>query len=331
MPPKAPAREDPAFLLAASLAARLGESADWQGRISALRELAALFANGLDDGALSALRDAKAAQRLGEQLADLRSEVTREATAAVIALTDAACDLPGFAPLVVEVLCTPLLKLCAVPHKVMSDQGHAAAGHTFGAAASHRLLARLAEAQLDRRAPHVLRARCAEYLRSALASWPEDVLARDPDTLEAALLAGVSDASPDVRTAAAREAACAFAPAPRAFGPNCTAVDPRSFRPVLCAPPTGPPRHKGVIRPLQGAVPDAGGAAARANGRGGCVSCAQCVARPPVCSAPLRVPFPSHSTAFALATSSSSKLFHLTRCSSHSHAPLFLSSVQARS
>jgi hypothetical protein len=100
-----------------------------------------------------------------------------------------------------------LLKLVAVPHKVMADHGHLAASASFAAAASHRVASRLAESQSDRRAPVNLRVRCAEYLGRALAVWSEDVLAREPETFEAAIAAGVTDASPDVR--ALRRPACA--------------------------------------------------------------------------------------------------------------------------
>ena len=177
-----------------------GDQKNWQGRIAALRELQhTLQSDGCDEAYLSCLRDSKCAARVADQLLDLRSEVTKEACATVVALTHAASSLPAFPALVVEVLSGPLLKLVSVPHKVMSDQGHGAASTIFSAAQSHRVLARLSEAQTDRRAPVALRARCAEYLRSALQSWPEDILSRDVDSMEAAILAGVSDASPDVR------------------------------------------------------------------------------------------------------------------------------------
>ena len=166
----------------------------------ALRELSARFrGHALDEPALCALRDSKCFARLGDQLLDLRSEVTREASSAVAALAEEACALPSFAALACDVLAPPLLRLVAVPHKVMSDQGHAAAAALFAAAPSHRLLCRLAEAQADRRSNPLLRARCAEYLHAALEAWPPETLARDPESVEAALLSGVGDAAPDVR------------------------------------------------------------------------------------------------------------------------------------
>jgi hypothetical protein len=202
----------------------------------------------------------------------LRSEVTREASATVVALSEEAGTLPGFAALVLEaralhpraaahtraprratratqcrdatpaapqlratrhathpcvrsthsthrsrasrtpsltphqVLMPSLLKLVAVPHKVMADHGHLAASASFAAAASHRVAKSLAESQSERRAPVNLRVRCAEYLGRALAVWSEDVLAREPETFEAAIAAGVTDASPDVRAPRLRAA-----------------------------------------------------------------------------------------------------------------------------
>ena len=168
--------------------------------MNALREVNTLITTyGVDDAVLGSLRDSKVAARVADQLLDLRSEITKEASAAVMSLTEQASHLAAFPALVVEVLSGPLLKLVAVPHKVMSDQGHAAASCVFAVAQSHRVLARLSETQTDRRAPVNLRARCAEYLRTALATWSEEVLSREPDTLEVAILAGVGDASPDVR------------------------------------------------------------------------------------------------------------------------------------
>ena len=112
-----------------------------------------------------------------------------------------------------QTLLAPILKLVAVPHKVMSEHGNVAAGAAFSAAQSHRVAARLAEQQQDRRAPVVLRARCAEYLARALAEWNEDVLAREPEIFEAAIAAGVGDASADVRAPALRAVFCALAAA----------------------------------------------------------------------------------------------------------------------
>jgi hypothetical protein len=112
-----------------------------------------------------------------------------------------------------QTLMAPLLKLVAVPHKVMSDHGNSAAIAALGAAQSHRVAARLAEAQVDRRAPVTLRMRAAEYLLRALTVWSEDVLAREPETFEAAIAAGVTDASPDVRAPAAlRRLRCGVPP-----------------------------------------------------------------------------------------------------------------------
>ena len=93
----------------------------------------------------------------------------------------------------------PILKLVAVPHKVMSEHGNVAASAALAAAQSHRVAARLAEQQQDRRAPVTLRARCAEYLCRALAEWNEDVLGREPEIFEQAIFHGVGDASADVR------------------------------------------------------------------------------------------------------------------------------------
>lgn len=93
----------------------------------------------------------------------------------------------------------PLLKLVAVPHKVMAEHGHSAATACFAVAQSHRVAARLAEAVADKRAPVLLRARCADYLRGALADWSDDALAKEPEVFEAAIAAGSVDASPDVR------------------------------------------------------------------------------------------------------------------------------------
>jgi hypothetical protein len=108
-----------------------------------------------------------------------------------------------------QVLMAPILKLVAVPHKVMSEHGNVAATAALGAAQSHRVAARLAEQQQDRRAPVTLRARCAEYICRALAEWNEDVLAREPEIFEAAIAAGVGDASGDVRALALCVLRCA--------------------------------------------------------------------------------------------------------------------------
>ena len=181
------------------------------------------------------------AARLADQLADLRSEVTREASSTVVCLTEAAGACSGFPSLVLEargpprapaatqrsaalrtpclcallltrraaqVLMAPILKLVAVPHKVMSEHGNVAATAALGAAQSHRVAARLAEQQQDRRAPVTLRARCAEYICRALAEWNEDVLAREPEIFEAAIAAGVGDASGDVRAPCFMRALC---------------------------------------------------------------------------------------------------------------------------
>jgi len=214
---------------ALSLCPFAADAKDWQGRVSSLRELSTRFRGGtMDEAELAALRDSKCASRLGAQLLDLRSEVTREATSAVTALAAVAAALPSFPPLVVEVLTPPLLRLVAVPHKVMSDQGHCAAAALFAAAPSARLLARLAEAQTDRRSPALLRARCAEYLAAALRCWPADALARDTEPLEAALLAGVGDAAPEVR---ARHAAPCAA---RVTARHAGARGRRAAQPVPC-------------------------------------------------------------------------------------------------
>ena len=123
------------------LSARLAESANWQGRCAALRELSSRFrSSGVDEGGLCALRDSKCAARLGGQLLDLRSEVTREASACVAALAEEAAHLPAFAGLAAETLTGPLLRLVAVPHKVMSDQGHAAASLLFASLTIFRAL-----------------------------------------------------------------------------------------------------------------------------------------------------------------------------------------------
>ena len=171
-------------------------------------------------------------------MADLRSEVTREASATVVTLAEAAGTCASFPTLVLEArsrracracawlqrsavepfwqrarvrarpdarrrgaqtLLAPMLKLVAVPHKVMSEHGNIAASAAFSSAQSHRVAARLAEQQQDRRAPVALRARCAEYLARALAEWNEEVLGREPEIFEAAIAAGVGDASADVR------------------------------------------------------------------------------------------------------------------------------------
>ena len=115
-----------------------------------------------------------------------------------------------------------MLKLVAVPHKVMSEHGNVAASAALATAQSHRVAARLAEQQQDRRAPVALRARCAEYLARALAEWSEDVLGREPEVFEAAIAAGVGDASPDVRarTLCGRQSA----------RPQCSRVQLRPLR-----------------------------------------------------------------------------------------------------
>jgi hypothetical protein len=95
-----------------------------------------------------------------------------------------------------------MLKLVAVPHKVMSEHGHLAASAALGAAQSTRVAARLTETQADRKTPVNLRVRCAEYLLCALERWSADVLAREPETFEAAIAAGVTDASAEVRARA---------------------------------------------------------------------------------------------------------------------------------
>lgn len=208
---------------------------------------------GLDERSLAALRDSKAVARLGENLGDLRSEVTREAAACCAALADHAAGLRAFPPLVADVLCGPLLKLCALPHKVMSDQGHAAASAVFASAPSHRLAGRLAEQLLDKNAPKQMRARCAEYLRDALACWPLDGVLLHPSldpTLERVLLAGVADASPDVRLSPRRGGRL------QGSGPPALARRQRGFggggesggRPRGVDPPPPPPQVRRVTR-----------------------------------------------------------------------------------
>lgn len=224
--------------------------------MAALREVNTLITTyGVDDAVLGSLRDSKVAARVADQLLDLRSEITKEASAAVVSLTEQASHLAAFPALVVEVLSGPLLKLVAVPHKVMSDQGHAAASCVFAVVQSHRVLARLSETQTDRRAPVNLRARCAEYLRTALATWSEEVLSREPDTLEVAILAGVGDASPDVR---------ALSPFPGATRSTLTRA-PRL---------AGAPSQQGQLRLFQRALPTTRGAAAVPHGRCWCVTVA---------------------------------------------------------
>lgn len=213
-----------------------GDAKDWQGRCGALRDLSArLRSTGLDEAELCALRDSKCAARLASQLLDLRSEVTREASAAVTALAERGGALPSFPALAAEVLTPPLLRLVAVPHKVMSDQGHAAASALFAAAASHRLLARLAEAQTERRSPALLRARCAEYLCAALRAWPPDALLRDPGPLEDALLAGVGDAAPEARAFPRERGALPAADAPPHLRRSAASAKPASSCTAACS------------------------------------------------------------------------------------------------
>jgi hypothetical protein len=125
----------------------------------------------------------------------------------------------------------PLLKLVAVPHKVMAEHGHTAAAACFAVAQSHRVAARLAEAVAEKRAPVLLRARCADYLRGALADWSDDALAREPEVFEAAIAAGSVDASADVRARGRGCGAGAVAHPPQLLLPRPTAVLHRARRP----------------------------------------------------------------------------------------------------
>lgn len=148
-----PAQASPLTSAFAALADRLSQQPDWQGRIGALRELQEVLSQPADESVLSGLRravgagqgpkqapspsrgphsadaaragrrDTKCAQRLGEQLLDLRSEVTREASATVCALADAAGSLPAFPTLLLEARARRALRAQPQPWR----QGHRAA------------------------------------------------------------------------------------------------------------------------------------------------------------------------------------------------------------
>jgi hypothetical protein len=88
---------------------------------------------GLDDHFLVEFHR-KCAHELAAQLLDLRSEVVKEAAACVSALTArGGGNLGRYPTIVLDAFAPALLKLLAVPHRALSDQGHLAAVAAFTA------------------------------------------------------------------------------------------------------------------------------------------------------------------------------------------------------
>lgn len=178
----------------------LAATEDWEGRLAGLKKVTELLRSGSGelDAFLPLLREKKVAQYLAGQLGDLRSEITKEACACLTALAQACCGRPTFGVLLLEVFMGPLLKLVAMPHRVMSDNGHLAALAVFSCVQMYKFIPRITEALFDKKVV-ALRIRCSEYLLKVVTEWSPDVVGKELDAVEAAIAKGIADASQEVR------------------------------------------------------------------------------------------------------------------------------------
>ena len=119
--------------------------------------------------------DGRLLRQMAMQLADLRSEVVREAATCVCAFTTAvgagsSASASAIAGVALDALTAPLVRLVGAANRVLAGHGQRAAVAMFSTLRSPKLLALLAQHALEDRSA-ALRARVAELVALCVEVW----------------------------------------------------------------------------------------------------------------------------------------------------------------